>query len=468
MARQPIRFTFGGIDARHTRQPGDPSTGKNFYIKNGELFTRGGSSAIYTDPAFAAYVRSIHSVGQVSITTRVLVEENSNLWHSLDGCMSWSKLMNGTVTGQGFKSNPWQDYLIIVNGTQKKAYNIAAATLADLGGPPPSLEDVETWKNYIWGWAPHYPNSNYLWFCGEDGGNVSKDVWPSTHFLNVGGDVGSPVLKFVPVKDHAIALTFKGYFRIYGTPPGDLEMYYAGNVNLYDGNLIATAADMPIWLGLEGGYRRIYCYTGTTAIPISMPIEEMLQSYTLTNARAVGIANQWWMFVPDTPSSGYTTALVFDTTERKWSIYEYPFIVRSACVYGDYMGREYIYCGLGSAVSGKWIARLGDNTTDAGSVAITTDFTLGPYDIFDAEITARTLYLNGKPRNNFSLYIYPKMDNNTEELPNTMAFTTGQPATQNIPLRTSFGYNLSLRFISTDKINALRKGSVVFEEGVRS
>jgi len=471
MARQPIRFVFGGIDARHTRQPGNPSTGKNFYTKNGELFTRGGSTTVNTDPAFADRVFTINSAGKVGVSTRLLVEEGSNLWHTLYEGSTWSKLMDGTVEGNGFNSCRWQDYFIMVNGSQMKAYNIAAGTLADLGGSPPSLEDVVTWKNYIFGWAPNYINSNRLWYCGEDGGgNISKDIWPATNFLNIGGDVGAPVMKFVPCRDHAIALTFKGYFRVWGTPPIDLEKSYIGNINLYHGRLLASAADMPIWLGLEGGYRRIYSYSGTVAMPISMPIEEMLQSYssgTIDFSRAVGIANQWWLFVPIL-AENYTIAFVFDVTEKKWFIYEFPFIIRSACVHSNYMGREYIYCGLGAAVSSKWAIKLGDYTTDANGSAITTDFTLGPYDVFDAEITARTLYLNGKPRNDFSLNIYPRMDNEAEGPAIPMSFTTGQPVTQKIPLGTNYGYNLSLRISTTDKINALRKGSIVFDEGVRS
>jgi len=473
MARQPIRFVFGGIDARHTRQPGNPSTGKNFYIKNQELFTRGGSSLVNTDPTFASYINTLHSAGKVGVSTRILTEEGTNLWHSLNGGTTWAKLMDGTVTGSGFNSCRWQDYLILVSGTKMKAYDIAAGTLADLGGTPPNLEDVTTWKSYLFGWAPNYAHSDYLWMCGEDEGeNISKDVWPATRFLNVGGSIGASVMKMVPCIDHALILTFKGYYRLLGTPPDltNLELIYAGNINLYNGRLIAVAADIPIWLGLEGGYRRIYGYTGTAPLPISMPIEvyEILQSYTLTYARAVGIANQWWMFIPNTPTAGYTTALVFDTTEREWFIYEFPFVIRSACVYSDYMGREYIYCGLGTAISSKYIAKLDDSATDAGSVAITTSFTLGPHDIFDAEITARTLYLQGYPRNNFTLSIYPRMDNGSEGSAISMAFTTGQPVTQKAPLGTNYGYNLSLRVTTTDKINSLRKGSITFDEGVRS
>lgn len=463
MADQIQIKQFGGIDARHTRNLGNPSDGKNYIIRGGRLKTRGGCSLV--DSSFTGAIKSIHSAAKVQVTTRLLVEEGANLWHRLYDSGAWANLLSN-VSGNGFRSCIWQDYLIMVNGTQMMAYDIMTGTITSLLGSPPPLEHVLMWKFRIFGWAPNYAHSNYLWFCGFDNGdppNLSMDVWPAINFLDVSGSSGTPIMTCVPYQTHILVLTQKGYWRIYGDTEEDFSVKYGGYAHIVNPDCLAVAGEMAFWLAQISGVRKIFTYTGTSPVEVSQPIEDLLQGLTalaVTNSFALGGQSQYILICPDAVA-GITTEFIFDTSINEWHIHEYPVVVTCACNYGEYMHEETVHFGLSDAR----ILELDDSATDFGN-KITTEFILGPISLGGLRYKEKCLYLTAVPANDFTLNIYVTEDNQPEYgKPFTVTFKVGGITTEQVRLTSVRGQNIALRITTTDPINVLQEAELTITPG---
>jgi len=87
----PIEIkSYGGINTLPSRQLGQPSAGKNFYTKNGELYTRPGLLEIDNPPSLSSPIYAIHSCKQAQLTERLIVQSGSELHHRPDELGSWS------------------------------------------------------------------------------------------------------------------------------------------------------------------------------------------------------------------------------------------------------------------------------------------------------------------------------------------------------------------------------------------
>jgi hypothetical protein len=209
---------FGGINKLHTRQPGQPSGGKNFFVRNGSLYTREGCSVLSGTP-FSSPIKSIHSAGKVQVTTRLLVEEGTKLWRTLDG-INWSTI-KADVAGSGYSSTQWDypygaSYLVLASGSQVLKYDIASDVLSNVinnDGDPPNFEFVTTWRNRVWGWAPNYPNSHLIRFNGTDeNGDLSLDWWPLDYARSPSLGAQDPVLAAHPFGTHLLRFNKKRLF----------------------------------------------------------------------------------------------------------------------------------------------------------------------------------------------------------------------------------------------------------------
>lgn len=454
--KQPFEIrAFGGINTNHSRQLGESSKGKNFYTSNGSLITRNGCSAI-TPPGGIGAIKSLHSAPKVSLDTKLLLEEGVNLWHKTTVAGAWSTIKTD-LNGSFLDSARWLDYVILVNGNQKRAYKVSDGTIADLtnssGGSVPNMEYVITWRTRIYGWGPNFAESHLLRYCGADAnGDITKDNWPPDHALDIGGEAGSPVLDCVSFPTHLLALTRKGYARVYGSHGDGWEIYRSLGMGIYGPRLVAMVGDMAIYLGAD---LKVYGNSGSTPIHISPNIDELLSKEDFSNVKAYGYLGQYWLVFSNT-AANTSKAYVFDTNEKGWFIYEFPFAINSFCEFGNYLGQEYLYLGLNDAR----IAKMDSSSTDLGA-AITTELNLGPYEVESRQLKIKRLWLNAEPKSNFTLNIYTTTDLAVEEGPETLSFVTGKQNSGEVMLSGIRGQNVTHRITTTDKINELQKATIV-------
>lgn len=450
-------FSFGGINKLHTRGPGQPSTGKNFYVSNGSLYTREGCSVLSGTP-FTNPIRSVHSAGMVQVTTRLLVEESSNLWRTLDGT-NWSAIKTN-VSGNSYSSTQWDfphgaSYLVLGSGSQGLKYDIAADTLSNLineDGDPPNFEFVVTWRNRVWGWAPNWPKAHLIRFNGTDkDGNLSLDWWPLDYVRSPSLGAQDPVLAAHPFGTHLFVLTKNGYSRIYGQSEDNFEANPGGEEGLYGVRCSALVGEAVIWLGED---KKVYAYTGTSAYPISQPVDELLIQESFSYVRAYGFGNQFWLVFANL-TAGTTRVYVFDMQEQAWFVYEYPVAIRCGCLHGAYMEAGRPHFGLHDAR----VLRIG-GTTDLGN-PVATEFTLGPFYIDSRKFKAKRIWFNAEPKNSFALSVSTVCGQEDEVDQSSVGFEVGGQTTKAIKLRGVKDRDISISVSTTDRINHLQSAEVV-------
>lgn len=457
---------FGGINKLHTRQLGQASEGKNFWTKNGVLVTREGCTILPGVPLFN-FVRSIHLASKAQITPRLLVEENGKLWryNSLD----WRQLLSN-VSGNSFSSVMYYDYLILVNGFQKYAYDVAGDSIMPLqnldGDEVPDMEFVTVYKDILFGWAPHFAPTDTIYFNGYEkdaDGKIlgrSKDSWPPDFAIRVPDPNGSPVMACIPAGNHLLILTQRNYFRLYGDNEDNFSLEPGGVVGVYDERSVAKVSDYVIWLGEDDhGAKRVYAYSGTQPYVISQPVEELLNNLSRTafvNVRAYGFGTKFWLILPDVLANT-TRAFVFDIEEKQWYIHEFPAAFICACLYGD-PDEQRIHFGT---KDGK-VVYLDERAATDFNFPITTEFRIGPIHIEDArKFKVKRLWLNAEPRNNFAINVYVSSDEGSESGPYLVNFTAGKQTTQFIKPRAGHkGRDIYLRVNTTDRINELQSFSL--------
>lgn len=459
---------FGGINKLHTRDLGQASQGKNFWTRNGVLVTREGASLV-PGTSFTGPVRSIHSAAKVQTSTRLLVEEGGRLWHRLYDSANWQVLLSN-VSGNGFSSAVYYEHLILVNGPQKYAYDIGAGSIAPLvnleGGEVPDMEFITVHKGILFGWSPNFHPADTIHFNGYEkdaDGKIlgrSKDSWPPDFAIKVSGDVGTPVLDCISVGTHLLILTQKGYWLLYGNDEDDFSLVPGGATGVYGVRCSAKVEDYAVWLGLdEHGIKRVYAYSGTQPVVISQPVEELLNGLPRTafaNARAYGFGTKFWLVVPDTYANT-TKAFVFDVQEKQWYVHEFPAAFTCACLYGEYMERQYVHFGTRDAR----LVRLDDSPTDFGN-PIVTEFKIGPIHLDGArKFKAKRVWFNAEPRNDFKLDVYASSDAGPESGPYAVSFTASGQKTQQVKLQGgNKGRDIYLRVTTTDRINELQSFSL--------
>jgi len=396
-------------------------------------------------------------------------------------------LTNGVVTsvdidagGSGYTSAP--TVIFTTSDTGAWAYDINKGTItALLPGTDcvvPQMEYVLNWKNRIWGWSPNGTYSSRIYFCGYDEvvtTVISKDHWPLDFFLDISGETGLPILSSIAFQTHLLILTQMGYWRVWGNTEDDFAIQYGGATSVYSADTCVLVNDSAFWLGVEDGKNVVYNYTGTSPVPISQPIDELLADKSLTDVMAFGVYNQYWLCFPNAPAH-YTTCYIFDLNEGEWYIAEFPFIITSVAMHGTYGSRKYLHVAIKelSSVAKYYILKMDDSDADAHGivgeeVAITTNFIYGPFELDSLAFKSRTLWVNAQPRADYDIDFYMKVDGKTERGPIAGAFvaalnsSTGEydVTTTRIKLKRLKGRNCYVRGTTTDKITDLQKIDLV-------
>lgn len=465
----PVR-AFGGINKLHTRELGQASEGKNFWTRNGVLFTREGYSLLVGTP-FTSAIRSVHGAARAQVSPRLLVEEGANLW--CYNTLNWTALL-ASVSGNGFSSTMYYDHLILVNGPQKYAYDVAGDTIAPLqnleGGDVPDMEFITVHKDILFGWAPHFAPADTIHFNGYEkdaDGKIlgrSKDSWPLDFAIRVPDGSGSPVLACIPAGASLLILTEHSYWFLFGDNEDNFSLVPGGAIGVYSERCVAKVGDYAIWLSEDDqGVKRVYAYSGTQPDVISQPVEELLNnlpSAYFANARSYGFGTKFWLILPDT-ASNITKAFVFDIEEKQWYVHEFPSAFMCACLYDGKL-----HFGTNDAR----VIRLDENSpTDFGN-PIATEFKIGPISLDGArKFKVKRVWFNAEPRSSFSLDVYASADGGEENGPYSVSFETGGQKTRQAKIqRGNKGHDIYLRVATTDKINELQSFSLtVVPKGVK-
>ncbi len=453
---------FGGINKLHTRELGQASEGKNFWTRNGVLVTREGCTVLTGTPLTGS-VLSIHTAAKAQITPKLLVqEEGRKLW--LYNGLNWVTLTD--VSDDAFTSVMYYDYLILVNGSQKYAYDVAGGSIAPLqnleGGEVPDMEFITVHKDILFGWAPHYSPADTVHFNGyekdKDGKILgrSKDSWPPDFAIRVPDGSGSPVMACIPAGTHLLILTQRSYWLLYGDNEDNFSLVPGGAIGVYSERCAAKVGDYAIWLGEDDhGTKRVYAYSGTQPYVISQAVEELLNNLpksVYANVRAYGFGTKFWLLLPDTQANT-TRAFVFDIEEKQWYIQEFPAALTCACLHD---GR--VHFGTNDA---RVVYSDENASTDFGH-PITTEFKIGPLNTGDGrKYKVKRLWINAEPRNDFTLDVYTSSDAGDEAGPYTVAFTAGGQKTLFVKPRAGHkGKDIYLRIVSQNRINELQSFSL--------
>lgn len=326
----------------------------------------------------------------------------------------------------------------------------------------PSMEYATVWNGRIYTWAPNFDEGNLLRPCGlDDDYNISLDYWPPDIAINPSSDSTEPVLAACPVQSHLYILTNKGNYRLYGNTPENWECHASGNIGAYSPNTVSVVSGMVIWLGVSDSTKTIYSYTGSSEVNIGGPIEGLLQEQVYDEVRSYSLGNQFWLVFP---SSGQTNVFVFDTKERAWYYFEYPYKINAACMYGSYLSVPGIYFGLDE----KTIARVNSSLDTDDGEDIETECTIGPFKLPDnRKFKTKSFWITAEPENLFSLEVYGTVDGGMETDIGIMDFEEGPAGffvdTQRIRMEGMEGHNITIRMATTDRVKSLQSGSITVE-----
>lgn len=464
--RIPIEFNkgFGGINTLHTRYPGQPSAGKNFWTKNAKLSTRE-DTALLAGTSFSGSIRSMHAVQKVGLPNSVmLVEEGANLHHSRDGLATWS-VLKADVSGNKYNSCIWGTpfgdyYLLLASGSQMLVYDIQDGTISNLinnDGDVPNIEFWTMYKGFVFAWAPNYADSNLIRFCGyDDDERVSIDYWPLDFAINPSGNPGEPVMAAHSFGDELFVLTDKASYWLIGNNEENFEPRPASNIGLYKTRCSALVGDYIIWLNQE---RKVNVCSGTESDSISQRIDSLLARENLTNVFAESVGSRFYLHCPNTD---HTTSYVFDIVEKEWYIHEIPGVISAGAYYGEYMSVPVPYFGLND---GRIIKMDGTTGTDFDGNRIETDMTFGPINLQGRKLKGKYFHLTANPLSSFSLDVYSSVDQKEERGPKTMEFEAGAQYDREVKINSKKGQNLSVRVNTTDRINELIAGEITLQPG---
>jgi len=463
---------FSGINKSHTRKNSQSSIGKNFYTKNGALFTRPGLVEISDPPSVTAPIYSIHSCKQAQLTERLIVQSGSELHHRTDELNPWA-LLASSVSGYAY-GNVWRDQLILSFGAKVLDYSIDTASASDLRGGAtdmPGCLFTATWEDYLWtipgpNWAPAYKTqfNGYQYEPVDpevpDGEQriVDRDIieWPEEY--NVPMSDGTSLMAAFPFGSSLFCITGASTWHIYGNNEDDFKVHQGSRVGAYENGEFCPAAlvaDMPMWLGND---HKIYRYTGSVVEPISQPIDDLLEEeFAVVGLipRVYSLDNKFWLFalrnILITDADEETTnCYVYDPAEREWYLYVFAGHILSA---GIYDGKIHL-----GTKAGKVLV-MDDTVITDDSADVSTSLTLSPLNMQGRDINAKTLHLTADPKNDIDIAVYSSVDGEDEVYQGTVSFEEGVLSTQDIRVSAK-GKNISLRLESTDRVDELQSATL--------
>ena len=451
--------SLGGIDTRPSRERSRFSTGQNFYSSGGSIYTRPGTTEI--ESTFTGEIVAMFQAPLPGSKTTLIAQQGNKLYHWVDGV--WTEKYTLT-SSDPIQATRFINKLLMVNGTDRVSYDIGAGTyetLVAISGTTiiPALEYITVWKFRPFGWMPSTSSSHVLYFAGYDANSViDPKVWPPTFTLNIGGSSGSPIFGVFPAGNHMIALTESTYVPIYGSTEDDFEIGTAGETNVLRPGVIENINDLVMWVGKDVTDRMsVYLYSGTDPVSVEAPIQGFLGDIDLSTLYTKSFLSQFWIICP---SISTTKVFVYDTKEREWFVYLFPFKIVSGSVFGEYLNDDFIILGSSSRV----IKLDPQAITDIDDNDIITSFTWGPFSIESRKLKPKSLHVTSTAHSNFTLGVIQVADDNTEPVSQDLSFSAVSPVkqvTKVLRVTRDIGYNISYRITTSDKVNRLTGMSLV-------
>lgn len=454
--------SMGGIDTRFSKDSSRFSDGKNFYTKSGSLYTRPGTTIVPSE--LTSPVISIINAPLPGKDTVLIVQQGNKLWHLVDD--TWTEKYTLT-SDKPLESCRFINKILMTNSIDRIAYDIPTgvySTLVVAGLTEiPALEYFISWKFRVFGWSPSAEDSHMLHFCGYDEDDaIDPKIWPPTFTLNIGGSSGSPIFAAFPSGNHILVLTETTYTPVYGNTEEDFEVGTAGQTNVLKPGVVQGINDLILWLGKDVNSNLVVnLYSGTEPIVISDPIQDFIPDIDLDTVFTKVFMSQFWVICPDSENDK-TKVFIYDTVEKEWFIYEFPFEIVSGTVFGEYLSDDYIYLGSSSNVI-KFDQSV---KTDIVDYDIVTSFSWGSITENNQRLKPKTIYVVAEPNVSFDLGVVQVIDDNPEPESVTLSFTKGTPVrqvTEFIRVSRDKGYNLSYVFSTTDKIDKINGLTAVYK-----
>jgi len=461
-----------GINQSHLRNIGQFSDGKNFVCHDGRLKTREGTKDYPGSFPFASPVLSLHHATTVGVSPRLIAESDGRLYRRIGEDGAWVQLIE--LGGNDYvSSTPWgtEDgvtYMIFANGNVY-LYDVGANSISEMYNEEEGVDDtdlnfefVTTFKGRVFGWHPNGVGANLLFFCGyNENEEIDVGFWPPDFAVDpTYGSATETILCVLPRRESLFILTDKRYALMYGSSEEDFDISFGGFIGVYDVRLADVVGDHVLWLGTD---KRVYGYSGTTAYPVSAPIDEYLEAETdFTYAWAKSFGTQWRLHVPNIDDE-YTTVYVFDSTDEEWYRWIIPTVLRCGATYKEgTSGPETVLHGTHDNNIIQYDATLDEDFGDE----IETDFTIGPFDNESRDGKLRSLHITYHDKQKTKFVIYNSVDHKRLSRASTIRFKgTESVVTKRGRLRRKKGKNLYIKISSTDKVNELHKVTVAFVAG---
>jgi len=466
MKKNITATAFTGINNLNVKDMSEIQTGKNFRTTQGVLTTRTGNTILNLNKTFSSPIKSIHSCGISQMTTRLLVQEGSNLW--LYNADSWTNLKSD-LSGNTLKSCSWSSYkygnfLVLVNGSQSFQFDIAGATLGILdneevgtGHIVPNMEKVVSHHGFVFGLSPNYSPSNTLKFNsyfketvdGEEYKYKSIDYW-SPAFQIDASNKGETALDFVNFDTHLLVLTNRGAYRLEGSDENSFTPYTVGNFPVYAIDCASKVGSYVMYLGNENGRKKVYMYAGSEIQSIGEKIEEELNDRLYTKIFTHGQNGKFYVFMSNT-TLGNTKVFIFDIHEKQWYIDYYDKVFISVCEHHDnFTDAGYMLV----ACSDNSLLKFSNVDTDNVNTNIPTEFSY-LLQLGRDKSKLKSIWVTAEPELEFTLNIKAKGDENPETDTFSLTFSGEHQKAQKVKIRRCKGSNILITISSTQKIDKL-------------
>ena len=458
---------FSGVNNLNIKDTTEIVTGKNFRTFQGELSSRKGN-IILIEKIFDNAVKSIHSCGVPQMTSRILVQEGTNLWLK-NGTDNWT-LLDDTISSAQLNSTQWSTFregrdsqLVLSNGANNYVFNINAGTgiseltnLSEISYDVPKMEKVTTHQGRVFGWSPNYAPANTIKFndyivIGEDADAkkyIDIDYWNPAFQIDP-SNINETTLEFVSFDTHGLALTNRGAYRLEGYDETNFSTSVVGKYPVYGMNCASKVANYIIYVGRDSNKLKVYAYSGSDIVSIGEKIEEELNSRTFTKIFTIGHDGKFYIFMPDASD---TKVFIFDTIEKQWYIDIYEKIFTCASIHHEnFLEKGFLYVGTDNGDLVKF-----DNTatTDFGVTTYSTEFEY-LLELGREKSKLKRIWITAEPKHNFTLNVVCQGDNNLETETFVCNFVEGEQMIHKLKIRRAKGSNMRIKFFTDDDIDKL-------------
>lgn len=469
---------LGGLDTRVNREDDRLSDGMNFYTRNKALFTRPGllsMNSISMQKMFTGKLPGGETV--------ILAQNNNRLRQKVSSYFDdsvWGSLLSYTLSSDNLLSScVFQSNIILANGVDRIKYNLTDGSITSLDRSGsndddiPLISKVISWKGRLFGWATvgtyATEHGNLLRFSGYDGDGIPDiTYWPPDFSLNIGGDDGSQIKAVFASDSHLLCLTDTRFVQVFGDNEDNFEITQGGNTQVLNEECCTKVNNVIYWLAKDlNDHYAVMRYTGTEPVKVSYAVDSLLDKYLTENTFMREVNNQLWIICPQVAG---TQIIVYDDSEAEWFRYELPVEVTDLIYYQTLDGQDtaivlvqdriiHLMEGVGEDSYGY----IEDDEELEAQAPIITSFTIGPLNISDVTMKAKSIYFTALSENDYNLTVTQIVDQRTLSS-KVVNVKRGNQSTTYMKLARVKGKNIAFLVTSNQSINNLFNVSFVYNQ----